>query len=86
MTKIITSREFNQNVSGAKRMADDGPVVITDRGAPAYVLMRHEEYKKITGKSLSMAERLGHVGGEEIDLLAEIPPRKIWRERPIDLD
>ena len=86
MTKIITSREFNQNVSGAKRMADDGPVVITDRGAPAYVLMRHEEYKKITGKSLSMAERLGYVGGEEIDLQAEIPPRKIWRERPIDLD
>lgn len=40
----MTSREFNQDVGRAKRCADTGPVVITDRGRPAYVLLRHDAY------------------------------------------
>lgn len=40
----MTSREFNQQVSKAKRVANEGPLIITERGKPAYVLMRHEEY------------------------------------------
>ena len=47
MTKTISSRDFNQDVSGAKSLADDGPVVITDRGKPAYVLMKHEAYERM---------------------------------------
>ena len=35
----ITAREFNRDVSAAKRAADNGPVTITDRGTPAYVLL-----------------------------------------------
>jgi hypothetical protein len=46
---VLTSREFNQDVARAKRAADDGPVIITDRGRPAYVLMRHETYRRLTG-------------------------------------
>ena len=38
----LSSREFNQDVSRAKRAANEGPVIITDRGTPAYVLMRHD--------------------------------------------
>ena len=30
----ITSRELNQDVSGAKRRANEGPIIITDRGCP----------------------------------------------------
>ena len=86
MGKIVTSREFNQNVSAVKRAADDGPVIITDRGEPAYVLMRHEEYKKLTSKGLSMLELLGHVGGEDIDRQSEIPRRRISPRRPVELD
>lgn len=41
---IMTSREFNQDLGRAKRSADTGPVVITDRGRPAYVLLRHDMY------------------------------------------
>jgi prevent-host-death family protein len=44
---IFTSREFNQNTAGAKRAAENGPVFITDRGKPAYVLMSIEEYRKL---------------------------------------
>lgn len=35
----FSAREFNRDVSAAKRAADESPVVITDRGRPAYVLM-----------------------------------------------
>jgi len=39
----INSRTFNQDASGAKRAAQDGPVFITDRGKPAHVLLTDPE-------------------------------------------
>lgn len=57
-TTTITSREFNQNASGAKKAASKGPVIITDRGKPAHVLMTIEEYRRITGRKMSLAEAL----------------------------
>jgi prevent-host-death family protein len=84
MGKIISSREFNQNVSGAKRAADEGPVVITDRGEPAYVLLRHEDYRKLTGGKKSIVDMLALPGGDDIEL--ELPPRRLEPERLINLD
>jgi prevent-host-death family protein len=46
-SRTISSREFNQDIGKAKRAAEEGPVVITDRGKPAYVLMRHDEYRRL---------------------------------------
>jgi len=37
--KTLSSREFNQDTSGAKKAANHGPVFITDRGKPAHVLL-----------------------------------------------
>lgn len=45
----VTSREFNQNVSGAKKAADQDVVFITDRGKPSHVLMSIEEYERLRG-------------------------------------
>ena len=42
----ISSRDFNRDVSAAKRAADEGPVVITDRGEPAYVLLSFADYNE----------------------------------------
>ncbi|MCF5799974.1 type II toxin-antitoxin system prevent-host-death family antitoxin, partial [Pseudomonas sp. PA-1-5A] len=42
----ISSREFNQDTSGAKKAARKGPVFITDRGKPAHVLLSIEDYQK----------------------------------------
>ena len=39
MVVTITSRAFNQDASGAKRAASQGPVFITDRGRPGHVLL-----------------------------------------------
>jgi prevent-host-death family protein len=84
MTRILTSRDFNQDVSGAKRLADEEPVVITDRGKPAYVLMTHHDYERLRGKTPSLLELLADPGGAEI----ELEPRRLkgGRIRPVGLD
>src|SRR5262249_7675293 len=54
----LTSREFNQDTSGAKKAARRGPVFITDRGRPAHVLLTIEDYRRLTGGEMSLAEAL----------------------------
>lgn len=49
MATQMTSREFNQDTSGAKKAAESGPVYITDRGRPAHVLMTFEAYEQLVG-------------------------------------
>ena len=44
----VSSREFSQGASSAKRAASKGPVIITDRGRPAHVLLTIEAYQKLT--------------------------------------
>ncbi len=68
----ISSREFNQDVSRAKRAADEGPVIITDRGEPAYVLLRHDAYRRLTGCSANILDLLAEPGVEDIEF---DPPR-----------
>jgi len=46
----ISARDFNRDVSAAKRAADLGPVVITDRGRAAYVLLSAAAYDELTDK------------------------------------
>jgi prevent-host-death family protein len=70
----ISSREFNQDTSGAKRASRKGPVIITDRGRPAHVLLSIEEYRAISGKGkkMSLAEALAMPLAEQVDFE---PPR-----------
>ena len=58
MSKRISSRDFNQNVSAAKRAAEEEPVIITDRGRPALVLMSIEHYRHLSGERGSIVELL----------------------------
>jgi prevent-host-death family protein len=57
-TVSVTSREFNQDVGKAKRAAEYGPVTITDRGRPAFVLMKHEDYLRLSGGTKSLVDML----------------------------
>lgn len=68
----ISSREFNQDVSRARRAADRGPVIITDRGEPAYVLLRHDVYRRLAGDGPTIRELLDLPGVEDIEF---DPPR-----------
>jgi prevent-host-death family protein len=67
----MTSREFNQDVSKAKRVASEGPVFITDRGRPAHVLLTIEDYRRLVDREGSIAELLAFPGAENIELPLE---------------
>jgi prevent-host-death family protein len=68
----MSSREFNQDTSGAKKAAEKGPVFITDRGRPAHVLLTIDQYRKLTGNHASIVEMLAMPGVEDIEFE---PPR-----------
>ncbi|MFC5697824.1 type II toxin-antitoxin system Phd/YefM family antitoxin [Pseudomonas sp. GCM10022186] len=70
MQTILSSREFNQDTSGAKRAAEHGPVFITDRGKPAHVLLSIEEYQRLTGGAGSIIDLLAMPGVEDIEFEA----------------
>lgn len=71
MVTRISSREFNQNASGAKRAAAHGPVYITDRGRPAHVLLTYEEYERLSGADDALDRLAEPAGVEDIEL--EVP-------------
>ena len=68
----LSSREFNQDTSRAKKAARKGPVIITDRGRPAHVLLSIDEYQKIKGETKTIADLLAMPEAAEIEF---DPPR-----------
>jgi len=66
----ISSREFNQDTGGAKKAAEKGPVIITDRGRPAHVLLSFDNYQKLVSGGLSLFDALAMPGGEDIEFEA----------------
>jgi len=80
----ISSREFNQDAGGAKKAADKGPVIITDRGRQAYVLLSFEDYQKLLRKGPSLLDVLAMPGGEDIEFDPPLLQGPI--SRPVDLD
>lgn len=75
MASHMSSREFNQDTSRAKKAAADGPVFITDRGKPAHVLLSFVDYQKLLG--VDLLDRLGEpTGVEDVELVVE-PSREL---------
>lgn len=68
----LSSREFNQDTSGAKRAAEHGPVVITDRGKPAHVLLSIEDYQRLVGRQTSIVDLLSMDEADTLDF--DAPP------------
>lgn len=79
----LSSREFNQDTGRAKIAARSGPVIITDRGRPAHVLLTFEDYQRLTGAQDSIVDLLGLPPGvEDVELET---PRPRDHARPADL-
>ncbi|MGG7674958.1 type II toxin-antitoxin system Phd/YefM family antitoxin [Pseudomonas sp. WC2] len=78
----LSSREFNQDTSGAKKAALQGPVIITDRGKPAHVLLSIEDYEKLTGTNASIVDLLVMPEAADIEFETE---RAVITHRPVDL-
>jgi prevent-host-death family protein len=66
----LSSREFNQDTSRAKKAASKGPVFITDRGKPAHVLLSIEEYQRLSGQRRNIVDALSMPGLADIDFEA----------------
>jgi prevent-host-death family protein len=79
----LSSREFNQDTSRAKKAAQSGPVIITDRGRPSHVLLTIEEYQRVTHSHVGIVELLGMPGIADIDF--EPPRLNTDLHRPADL-
>ena len=80
----LTSREFNQDTSGAKKAARRGPVFITDRGRPAHVLLTIEDYRRLAGGTMSLAQALAQTG--DADFTFDPPRVGDGIFKPADLD
>jgi prevent-host-death family protein len=80
----LTSREFNQDTSRAKKAARSGPVFITDRGQPAHVLLSIEDYYALAGQQANVADLLSM---PETDVEIDFDPPRLQGllARPADL-
>lgn len=77
-----SGREFNQDTSGAKRAASQGPVFITDRGKPAHVLLTFEQYLRLAASPRNLIEMLAMPQAAEV----EFEPEKAGQlSKPVDL-
>lgn len=79
----VSSRDFNQDVTRAKRAAEQGPVFITDRGKPAHVLLTIQEFQRLTRRHRNLVELLSMPGlsGIEVEF-----PRSRELPRPADFE
>jgi len=66
-TTTVSSRAFNHDIAAAKRAAESGPVIVTDRGKPAWVLLRHEEYARLIGGGARIRDLLDDPDSAEVD-------------------
>ncbi|HET7864675.1 MAG TPA: type II toxin-antitoxin system prevent-host-death family antitoxin [Burkholderiaceae bacterium] len=46
----VSARDFALDIAGAKKAANAGPVIVTNRGRPTYALLKIEDYYKLAGK------------------------------------
>lgn len=86
ITTTITSRDLNQDLARAKRAARNNPVVVTDRGAPAHVIMSYEHYQALLSEAAGHRENLcDALSTPGLSDIAFDPPKADLAARPIDL-
>ncbi len=69
MVTTLSSREFNQDTGRAIKATEAGPVVITERGKPAHVLMTFSDYQRVMGKRKNILDLVGMKGAGDIDIV-----------------
>lgn len=78
----VSTREFDHNPSEAKRAAELSPVIITDQGKPAFVLISYAEYQRlITGSVRNIVDALSMPEMSEIEF---DPPKADFQIRTVD--
>ncbi len=83
MMHRLSSREFNQDTGGAKKAAEKGPVIITDRGTPSHVLLSFDDYQRLIVKKQNILELLACPEADSIEF--DYPTRRNEIHKPVDL-
>ena len=80
----ISDRTFHQDADAARRAAQEGPVIITDQGRPAYVLLSYADYQKLAGVSRSLLDAVSQKEDDDF----EFEPQRMGDtiRRAVDLD
>jgi prevent-host-death family protein len=76
--KVFSSRDFNQDISQAKRVARLEPVFVTDRGRPTHVLMSIDAYRQLSGQTETLVDLLAMPELGDVDLA---DPGETWDRR-----
>ncbi len=63
----VSAREFNKDVSAAKRAAVHAPVIITDRGRPSHVLLSIADYRRLLADERSIVDWLSVDDGVDLE-------------------
>jgi len=80
----VSSREFNREASRLKREADKGPVIITERGVRAHVLLSYRDYEALKGsRAKSLLQAVAQRG--PADSISFEPERVELGSRRVDL-
>jgi PHD/YefM family antitoxin component YafN of YafNO toxin-antitoxin module len=66
----ISSREFNQDTSKAKKAAMSRPVFITNRRRPTHVLLSIEHYQSLVAPAANIIDLLAMPGAEKVRFVA----------------
>ncbi len=64
----VSAREFNKDVSAAKRAAAKAPVIITDRGRPSHVLLSISDYRRLLTEERSIVDWLSVDDGVDLEI------------------
>ncbi|QIW16336.1 prevent-host-death protein [Pasteurellaceae bacterium RH1A] len=81
---IMTSREFNQRLSQAQKAALIEPVIITNRGEPAFVLLSYAAYTKQSKSSQNILDMLADTAPACADIELELQPRSIGQRPEVE--
>jgi len=64
----VSSRDFARDLAHAKKAANAGPVIVTDRGRPSYALLKIEDYYRLAQtKPQSLLAVMEAIPGGDID-------------------
>jgi prevent-host-death family protein len=79
----VSAREFARDLAHAKKAAQAGPVIVTDRGRPTYALLKIEDYYRLAEtKPLSLLAVMDSIPGGDFDF--EPPKLTVDDLKPAD--
>lgn len=76
----FTNQESQQNIRQIQTTALSGPVMITRQGKPSLVILRADDYRRLTRKGLTNSERLSMPAEDYVD---DFEPPKLGADSSI---